>query len=311
MARENLIGVVTVTYNSAEVLPAFLRCMAAQTQREYILFAVDNASKDETTRILRECNQDRLRIICNSENRGIAEGNNQGIRAALKTGCQSVMLINNDTEFGPTLIAQLDEGLAANRVEMTCPKIVYHDEPERIWAAGGKFQPWLGYRSIHLGEGEIDRGQHNVARLVTYVPTCCVLIKQEVFQKVGLMDERYFVYVDDVDFMYRAMKAGVKLMYLPQAKLQHKVGGLSGGEDSPFAIQYGTRNRAFFLLKHFGVAYALPWMLVRQAYYFWRFLVARKGLEWLWLKERSLWQALEMYARCSDKRYTNEIINEG
>lgn len=309
MAKEDLIGVVTVTYNSAEVLPDFLHCMAAQTHREYILFAVDNASKDGTARILRECANERLRVIYNPDNRGVAEGNNQGIRAALQAGCLSVLLINNDTEFGPALIAQLNEGLSANGVEMTCPKIVYYDEPERIWAAGGKFQPWLGYRSIHLGEGEIDRGQHDRARLVTYVPTCCVLINKEVFKKVGLMDERYFVYVDDVDFMYRAMKAGVKLMYLPEAKLQHKVGGLSGGEDSLFAIQYGTRNRAFFLLKHFGMAYALPWILARQMYYLWTFLVAKKGLEWLCLKERSLWQALEMYARCSDERYTHELSN--
>jgi GT2 family glycosyltransferase len=301
MAEEDLIGVVTVTYNSAEVLRDFLHCLAAQTHRRYVLFAVDNASKDSTMRILRECVDERLRIVANPDNRGVAAGNNQGIRAALEAGCLSVLLINNDTEFGPALIAQLDEGLAANRVEMTCPKMVYYDEPERIWAAGGKFQPWLGYRSIHLGEGEMDRGQHDLVRLVTYVPTCCVLIKKEVFDKVGLMDERYFVYVDDVDFMYRAMKAGVKLMYLPEAKLLHKVGGLSGGEDSPFAIQYGTRNRAFFLLKHFGMAYALPWLLVRQVYYFWRFLVARKGVEWLFLKERSLWQAFEMY-RGSDKR---------
>jgi GT2 family glycosyltransferase len=309
MAEEDLIGVVTVTYSSAEVLPDFLRCMAAQTHRPYLLFVVDNASKDRTMLILRECVDERLRIIANADNRGVAAGNNQGIRAALDAGCRSVLLINNDTEFEPTLIAQLADGLVAKRVEMTCPKMVYHDEPERIWAAGGKFQPWLGYRSIHLGEGEMDRGQHDLARLVTYVPTCCVLIKKEVFEKIGLMDERYFVYVDDVDFMYRAMKAGVKLMYLPEAKLQHKVGGLSGGEDSPFAIQYGTRNRAFFLLKHFGMAYALPWMLMRQVYYFGRFLVARKGLEWLCLKERSLWQALEMYARCSDKRHTHEINN--
>jgi GT2 family glycosyltransferase len=301
MAEEDLIGVVTVTYNSGEVLPDFLRCMAAQTHRRYILFAVDNASKDSTTRILRECVDERLRIIANPDNRGVAAGNNQGIRAALEAGCLSVLLINNDTEFGPALIAQLDEGLGANRVEMACPKMVYYDEPERIWAAGGKFQPWLGYRSIHLGEGEMDRGQHDLPRLVTYVPTCCVLIRKEVFEKVGLMDERYFVYVDDVDFMYRAMKAGVKLVYLPEAKLQHKVGRLSGGEDSPFAIYYGTRNRMFFLLKHFGMAYALPWMLVRQLYYFWRFLVARKGAQWLFLKERSLWQAFEMY-RGSDKR---------
>jgi GT2 family glycosyltransferase len=301
MASAHQIGVVTVTYNSADVLPAFLRCMFAQTHREFTLFAIDNASKDDTLRILRECPDDRLKIIANPDNRGVAAGNNQGIRAALDAGCRSVLLINNDTEFGPTLITQLDEGLTAHRVDMTCPKMMYYDDPQRIWAAGGTFQPWLGYRCIHLGQREIDRGQHDRVRLVTYVPTCCVLIKKEVFEKVGLMDERYFAYADDTDFMYRAMKAGVKLMYLPEVKLLHKVGSLSGGEDSPFALHYGTKNSTFFLLKHFGFMYASPWILVRQMYYFGQFLVARKGLKWLYLKERSLWQAFGMYAAKSEK----------
>jgi GT2 family glycosyltransferase len=301
MASADHIGVVTVTYNSADVLADFLRCMFAQTHREFTLFAVDNASKDDTLRILRECPDDRLKMIANPDNRGVAAGNNQGIHAALDAGCRSVLLINNDTEFGSALIAQLDEGLTAHHVDMTCPKMMYYDDPQRIWAAGGTFQPRLGYRTIHLGQREIDRGQYDLVRLVTYVPTCCVLITKEVFEKVGFMDERYFVYADDTDFMYRAMKAGIKLMYLPEAKLLHKVGSLSGGEESPFAIQYGTRNRMFFLLKHFGVAYALPWMLARQLYYFGKFIMARKGVEWLLLKERSLWQAFGMYAANSKK----------
>jgi GT2 family glycosyltransferase len=295
MAREDLIGVVTVTYNSADVLPDFLRCMFAQTHDRFVLFAVDNASQDNTLPILRECRDSRLRTICNSDNRGVAGGNNQGIHAALKAGCRSVLLINNDTDFNATLLSQLDEGLSTYNVEMICPKMMYYDQPLCIWAAGGTFQRWLGYRSIHFGQGETDFGQHDSPRLVTYVPTCCVLIKNEVFEKIGFMDERYFVYVDDVDFMYRAMKAGLKLMYLPAAKLLHKVGSLSGGEDSPVALRYGTRNRMFFLLKHFGVAYALPWMVVRQAFYCFEFVVARKGWDWLRLKEKSLWQAFSMY----------------
>ena len=301
MASADHIGVVTVTYNSADVLADFLRCMFAQTHREFTLFAVDNASKDDTLRILRECPDDRLKMIANPDNRGVAAGNNQGIHAALDAGCRSVLLINNDTEFGSALIAQLDEGLTAHHVDMTCPKMMYYDDPQRIWAAGGTFQPRLGYRTIHLGEREIDHGQYDSAQLVTYVPTCCVLIKNEVFQNIGFMDERYFVYADDTDFMYRAMKAGIKLMYLPEAKLLHKVGSLSGGEESPFAIQYGTRNRMFFLLKHFGVAYALPWMFARQLYYFLKFLIRRKSVHWLVLKEKSLWQAFGMYAASSKK----------
>lgn len=307
MANRDLIGVVTVTYNSESVLADFLSCIWQQEYREFLLFAVDNASQDHTLCILRDCKDERLRIIANQGNQGVAEGNNQGVRAAIQEGCASILLLNNDTEFDSTLIARLVAGMGVNHVEMTCPKIMYYDEPTRIWAAGGAFQPWLGYRCIHTGEDEIDHGQWDRARLVSYVPTCCVLIQREVFERVGLMDERYFVYVEDADFMYRAKKAGIRLMYLPEAMLLHKVGRLTGGEDSPFSIQYGTRNRIFFLLKHFGLTCTLPWIAVCQVYFFLQFLSGRKGRAWLSLKQSALRSSLEIYWESSKMRKATRI----
>ena len=270
--------------------------MAEQSHSDFLLFAVDNASSDGSLDILRKLDDPRLRIIANAHNLGVAAGNNQGIRAALEAGCTSILLINNDTEFDPELIAQLAKGISTHEVQMSCPKIMYYDRPEYIWAAGGRFQRWAGYRALHWGEREIDRGQYDLTRLVTYVPTCCVLIEARVFARVGLMDERYFVYVDDQDFMYRAMKAGVKLLYLPEARLLHKVGTLTGGEESTFELRYGTRNRAFFLLKHFGLGFALPLLFARAFYFLCKSLVAGRGLKWLRIKEIALWNALRMYA---------------
>ncbi len=280
MASHDRMGIVTVTYNSANVLPPFLRSVLAQTHDQFILFAVDNASKDNTLELLRACDDPRLQIIANPDNRGVAAGNNQGIVAALEAGCTSVMLLNNDTEFDPTLFALLDQELERNRAEMVCPKMMFLDDPTRIWSAGGKFLPWMGYLSVCIGEGEIDRGQYDEPRLVNDVPTCCVLIRKEVFDRVGLMDERYFVYLDDSDFMYRAMKVGVKMMYLPQAKLLHKAGGLTGGEESPFAIHYATRNRVFFQIKHFGLIRTLPWLILRQIAWLLKVASGRKTFEW-------------------------------
>lgn len=294
MASGDLVGVVTVTFNSAGVLPDFLRSILPQTHRNFILFAVDNASNDNSAEILRACVDERLQVIANSENKGVAEGNNQGIRQALEAGCTSVLLLNNDTEFGPTLLAQLLQGLEDHRVDMICPKMMYFDEPERIWAAGGKFLPLRGYLSKCFGEGEIDCGQYDVPRLVTETPTCCVLIRKRVFERIGLMDERYFVYLDDSDFMYRAMRANIKMMYLPNAKLLHKIGRSTGGEESSFTVHYGTRNRIFFQIKHFGILWTLPWLLIRQ--FAWILAVAsgRKSYQWYRAKNHALISALKM-----------------
>jgi GT2 family glycosyltransferase len=302
MTRKSWIGVVTVTFNSGAVLPQFLECAFRQTHRDFILFVVDNASKDDTVRILRESTDERLRVIANPDNRGVAEGNNQGIRSALEAGCNSVLLVNNDTEFDAELFSQLDEGLEKHGVGMICPKMMYFDEPERIWAAGGAFQPWLGYRVIHLGADQIDAGQCNRLRLITYVPTCCVLIERAVFEKVGLMDERYFVYMDDVDFMYRATKAGIKLLYLPEAKLLHKVGRLTGGEDLPFSHRYCTRNRVYFMLRHFGVLYSAAMFAFYQLYFAAGLLFCRFSLKSYWIKQKAVFEGIMMWRKRSFPR---------
>lgn len=295
MARRDLIGVVTVTYNSAAVLPDFLRCMANQTHREFLLFAVDNASRDDTRRMLRECADPRLRIIANPDNNGVARGNNQGIRAALDAGCSSVMLINNDTEFDPDLIAQLDQGLHQYHAEMTCPKILYFDDPTRIWAAGGAFQSWLGYRTVHIGVDSIDDGRWDTPSKVTYAPTCCVLIRASVFARVGLMDELYFVYVDDVDFMYRALKMKQRLFYLPNSRLLHKVGTLTGGATTPFHIRYCARNRMFFALKHFGMFRAAAFNVLNQIHLMLKFISGKVSIRAILIRERAMWEGVSMW----------------
>jgi len=262
MDREERVGIVTVTFNSAKVLPDFLRCITEQTYRNFLLYAVDNASTDNSVGLLRTFPDQRLQIIPNSENKGVAEGNNQGIRAALEAGCGSVLLINNDTEFGPMLIAQLLGALDDDHVSMVCPKMLYFDEPNRIWAAGGEFQPWCGYRVVHLGDGQLDEGQYDRGRLVTYTPTCCVLIRKRVFETIGLMDPRYFVYADDTDFMFRAMRHRITLWYLPECCLWHKVSSMTGGDSTPFAIRYMTRNRIYFYRKNFSTVTAAVWILL-------------------------------------------------
>jgi GT2 family glycosyltransferase len=272
MDSEERVGVVTVTFNSAQVLPDFLRCVAEQTHKDLLIFAVDNASTDDSIEILRGFPDERLKIIRNSENRGVAEGNNQGIRAALESGCSSILVINNDTEFGPTLLTQLLGALDDNRADMSCPKMLYFDERNKIWAAGGEFQSWFGYRVIHLGEGELDRGQYDRGRLVTYAPTCCVLIRKKVFDTIGLMDSSYFVYADDVDFMFRAMQRGLALWYLPECKLWHKISSLTGGDSTPFAIHYMTRNRIYFYRKNFSKPAVAMWVLLYKLHLLIRYL---------------------------------------
>lgn len=268
------VGIVTVTFNSADVLPDFLKSLESQDHRNFHLYAVDNASTDDTIRQLEAWQSPNLTIIADSVNGGVAKGNNQGIVAALADGCDSVLLLNNDVVFGPDLIRLLIEGLDKHQCSMAVPLIYYFQPPDKIWCAGGTFQAKYAARSVHYGMDETDHGQFNEPRLIEYSPTCCTLIKREVFDRIGIMDERYFVYVDDNDFMYRALKAGFKTFYLPNVKLWHKVNSLTG-TDSPFAQRYLSRNRAFFVKKHFGFWTVLKMTLIYRAIYCYKLLTRK------------------------------------
>lgn len=294
LATAGRIGVVTITYNSAEVLPGFLGSLASQDCKNYTLYVVDNSSRDQTLEICRAYPMVPMTIISNDENLGVAEGNNQGITAALRDGCEFVLLLNNDTEFNSQLLTKLRECLLQQGCAMVTPEILYYDQPNTIWSAGGRFRPWRGYRAEHYGDGRRDAVEFKAIRFVTYAPTCCVLIRKEVFERVGLMDSQYFAYSDDVDFMYRAMKCGLTMKYTPTCSLLHKVSSLTGGRNSEFAAHYGTRNRVYFLRKSLPRLEAAFWISIYRAHLFLRYLTGRDRREIWTIRRKAVAEGMVM-----------------
>jgi GT2 family glycosyltransferase len=290
-----LVGVVTVTYNSAVVIDGFMRSMLAQLHKNFILFIIDNASRDNTLALLETYNDSRIKIVSNRENVGVAEGNNQGIAAALESGCQFVLLINNDTEFESHLVSEMILGADAHHAEMSTPKIMFFDPRTVIWCAGGSFRPWLGYSTRHYGEGQVDSPRFNLPRPIAYAPTCCMLIAVSVFAKIGLMDPRYFVYYDDTDFCWRAYKAGIRFWYDPRATLYHKVSSLTGGGQSEFGITYSTRNKVYFVLKNLGPASVAYSLLVYQLIFIYKLLTGTDSRKIFVLKWKAYLSGIRLY----------------
>ena len=142
--QQHRVGVVTVTYNSGKVIDEFLKSLLAQTHVDFILYAVDNASSDDTLTRLSSF-PDWVVVVPNQQNLGFAGGTNIGIHAALEAGCQSVLVINNDTAFEPQLIEKLVAGLSEHSCHMTVPKILFYDHPDKIWAAGGTYRYCGGF----------------------------------------------------------------------------------------------------------------------------------------------------------------------
>jgi hypothetical protein len=291
MADVEHIGVVTVTFNSGKVLEPFLTSLLNQTHVGFTLYVVDNASKDETKAILRQSRDERIVLILNEDNLGVATGNNQGIKAALADGCSHVLLLNNDTEFGPGLLAGLLSAMTTSRADMVVPKMMFFEPRDHIWCAGGAFNKLRGYTARHLGEGELDQGQCDHSMAIEYCPTCCMLINASVFDKIGLMDEAYFVYWDDSDFCFRAQAAGLRLFYEYSLVLYHKVSALTGGNATSFSQRYYTRNKVYFLLKNLG------WSGLHHLVLFWIYLMFQPRImvdHWA-LRQRSFWEGVKLY----------------
>ena len=250
-----MIGIVTVLFNSDDVLPGFFSSLASQLGISYHLYVIDNSKSDSGSRLSAELAEKygiKATIVFNNENKGVAEGNNQGIELALKEGCEYVLLANNDIEFdNPHLISSLRSQITERNLAAITPKIYYYGHEKRIWYAGGKFSVFRA-TAYHFGDEELDQGQYDSLDLIEYAPTCFVLIKREVFDKIGIMDPKYFVYFDDTDFMWRMHRAGLPLGFAPHEIIQHKVSFSTGGSLSNFSIYYGTRNRCFYIKKHYG-----------------------------------------------------------
>jgi GT2 family glycosyltransferase len=268
-----VIGVVTVTYNSAAFLDEFVRCCAMQSLADFKVYCIDNDSRDGTPPALRAISDPRWRITLNQANLGVAEGNNQGIIQALRDGCEWVLLLNNDTSFPAGFFRQLLDACIHSSWRVVVPKIHYDTPAGHIWYAGGGFNPRRGYTGFHTCKGERDNGQRDQLETTEYAPTCAMLVHRSVFEQVGLMDESYFVYFDDTDFCWRLRQAGIPIGYWPNVTLIHKVGGSTGGESSPFFARMTARNRLYYLRKHFGVWQAWGWTPVFLAYYVGRYLL--------------------------------------
>jgi len=243
------ISLVTVTYQSGEVIEPFLKCVDQQSIPDVHLIVVDNASRDTTLGVVRARVSGNVHLIENEENRGVATGNNQGIRKSLELGADWILLINNDTEFEPDLCARLLQVARERSCRVVVPAISYCDHPDTMWYSGGDFA-WR-YGTFQTRHSEKPLPGRPELRIVDYAPTCCMLVHRSVFFDVGLMDDAYFVYWDDTDFCWRLKKRGIPMYLYTGAVLAHKVSKLTGGARSLFTIRYASRNQVYFMRKHF------------------------------------------------------------
>jgi GT2 family glycosyltransferase len=222
------VHIVVLNWNRRDDTIACVESLRAAELGGASVMVVDNGSRDGSVAALRARFPD-LRVLELPENRGYAGGNNAGIRAALDAGAEGVLLLNNDTRVAPDFLGPLLQAMNASPwTGAVSAAILRMDNPEMLDVAyseidfGKRFVVQIRGVNALVGEG-FDR-----RREVPVAIGCCLLLKAEALRNVGLFDEAYFAYHEDVDWCIRARIAGYQLFYEPFARIFHRGSGTTG-----------------------------------------------------------------------------------
>ena len=240
------------------------------------ILLVDNGSLDDSFERL-NASFPQIKFLQTGENIGYAGGNNRGIERALNSDINYVLILNNDTILDARSVSKLvDVAEEANqKVGGVVPKILYYDQPDRIWYAGGEFSPMRGL-GIHWREGDLDQSDdEETTREVTFMTGACCLFSAEALRELKGFDEDFFAYVEDAELSLRMTDAGYQMYYQPEARILHRCPPL-GSPPSPFQIRQRDRNRRRIMRKHGSLRQRLPFLVrfcITRAILFMRYTI--------------------------------------
>jgi len=252
--------IIILNFNNEEDISSCLQSLIKAYPKINIII-VDNASTDNSIQSIISLRYGKSMLIKNKRNLGFAKGVNKGIRFALKEGAESVLLLNPDTETNKGFL----EPLLVNKADIVGPIIKFKRKGQWFYDFGGKVNFWLG-RTSH------DEYPNNIIKNIKspdYISGCCLLIRKKVFEKIGFLNERYFLFFEDADFCLRAQRAGFKVALEPKSMIIHN---LSEGKKKPLYYFYHLLRSNFIFINNWIPLYR------RQIAYFYLWLLAFKML---------------------------------
>lgn len=240
MYKKNNITIVILQYGAFdEITIQLLRYLSSKYK---IILVLQGAISKEPHKWEKE----GVIVIRNEENLGYGGGNNIGIRSALSMGGEYVLILNPDVIIKKKSIEILKNILINNdQIGVVGPKILSPDGS--IWSRGGKIDP-IRYSAGLIDYGSLDRDVDKKIVDVDFVSGTAIMVKREVFEKIGLFDERYFLYYEDVDFCLRAKKAGFRVALVSSSRITHYE-SLIIGKRSSLKKYNMSRSRILFMSK--------------------------------------------------------------
>jgi GT2 family glycosyltransferase len=256
-----------------------LDALRGQTYTQFEIVLVDNGSTDGSQALVQE-QYPEVRLLALDRNLGLTGGNNAGFRAARG---EILISLNNDTEADPRFIEALVYALQEHpQAGMAAAKMLLFDERDKIHSAGDGY----GVDGIPYNRGvwQKDEGQYDEPGWIFGGCGGAVAYRQAMLDEIGMFDESFFMYCEDVDLNWRAQLAGWKCWYTPEAVVYHKLSATGGG---PIASYYTGRNTLWviaknypgaLLRKHWRQVLGAQWNVARDALRAWRGEAARARL---------------------------------
>jgi N-acetylglucosaminyl-diphospho-decaprenol L-rhamnosyltransferase len=287
------LAIIIVNYRTPSLTLDAVESVMPQLGADDRVYVVDGHSQDDSVEKLTAAlaGKPQIEFMPLTVNRGFAFGNNEAIRKALATEQPPdlILLLNPDTVVRDAAVTTLVEfmqahpkvGLAGSRLED--PDGTTQLAARRFHGFWNELEEAVSFGPISklLHRWHISEPEQTLPHPTDWVPGAALMIRREVFEKIGLMDESFFLYFEEVDFCYRAKQAGFECWYVPQSRVIHFVGQSSGVTSARPGRRprYWFESRARFWLKHYGIAHKffsdLAWAGGRSLFHL-RSLIQRK-----------------------------------
>ncbi len=252
---KNLVTVVIPTWNGKRFLTGVLDSIAIQTYPQVEVIVVDNGSKDGSVEFMRE-NYPFVKLALYEKNTGFAVAVNRGIRES--TG-EFIALINNDTVLEANFIEELVKGMHEHPEcgSLGCKMLAYDDHTLLDGVGDGYRRGGLPGR---IGHREKDTGLFDEGRYILGACGGAALYRRSLFLDIGLFDDDYFAYLEDVDIALRAQSAGYKCFYIPTARIYHLGCGTTGSGYSPLVVKLSAQNNWNTIVKNIPMPLLIKWL---------------------------------------------------
>ncbi|RMF01027.1 MAG: glycosyltransferase family 2 protein [Chloroflexi bacterium] len=253
------VSVIITNWNGRRWLDDCFNALYAQSFQDFEIILVDDGSTDGSADWVAQ-HHPQVRLVRQEKHLGFAGANNVGIRVAVG---ENIVTLNNDTRADPNFLQELLNGLSAPDVGMVAAQMLIWDNPDLLDSAGIVVD-WAGFGWNRWWQQTAV--EHNTPGEVFGPCAGAALYRREMLEQIGLFDEDFYTYYEDVDLAWRARRAGWRCMYAPAARVLH-FHSATGGFYSPRKVLLLSRNRLWAIIKNYAgrdLIWAFPILLAYE-----------------------------------------------